>query len=102
MADTTKKASTGDKTPAVAVGRARNTGDIDALKRIHWLAVRTAYRLMKNAGTYQEQLSAVHAINQSSGSYVKLLETTDLKDEIGRLRTEISEMKREGGLKKVV
>lgn len=83
------------------MGRARKTGDIDALRRIHWLAVRTSYRLMKAAETYQEQLSAVHAINQASGSYLKLLEQTDLKEELEALRAEITELKQAEGMRKV-
>lgn len=56
---------------------------------------------MKAAETYQEQLSAVHAINQASGSYLKLLEQTDLKEELEALRAEITELKQAEGMRKV-
>lgn len=103
MADEKKAGKTGGKTPGVSVGRARRTGDIDALKRVHWLAVRTAYRLMKAEGvTFQEQLSAIHAINQASGSYVKLLEQTDVKNELETMRKKLVELAGSEGMRKVV
>jgi hypothetical protein len=94
MADEKKAGSTRQKTPGVRVGRARKTGDIDALKRIHWLALRTAYRLMKSEGvTLFDQLSAVLAINQASGSFSKPLEQTDLKNELEAQRKELAELR---------
>lgn len=103
MAEDNKSGSTRQKTPGVSVGRARKTGDIDALKRVHWLAVRTAYRLMKAEGaTFQEQLSAIHAINQASGSYVKLLEQTDVKNELETMRKKLTDLAGSEGMRKVV
>lgn len=102
MADNGKKQQTGERTPAAKVSRARNTGDLDALRRMHWLAVRTAYRAMKAAQTLDEQLSCIHALNQASGSYSKLLEKTDVAAELAEMRKELDELRKAPELRKVV
>lgn len=102
MADNTKNNGTGEKTPAAKVGRARNTGDIDALKAMHWLAVRTAYRNMKAARTLDEQLSCIHALNQASGSYSRLLEKSDLKTRIEQVEAKLKEVSQSRGLRKAI
>ena len=88
--------------PGIRVPRVRRVGDIDALREKHWSAVTTAWRLMKQEGaTVQQQLSAIHALNQASGAYVKLLEQTDLKRELEALREELLQLRKSEGLRKV-
>ena len=102
MARPRKAESSREKTPGVKVPRIRRTGDLDALRARHWAAIATAYRLMKAPGaSFQEQLSAIHALNQSSGSYVKLLEATDITNELAKMRSELSELRQTDTLRKV-
>ena len=103
MSDEKKPAKTREKTPGVKVPRVRKPGDIRQLRLRHWTAIVVAWRLMKAEGaTYAEQLSAIHALNQASGAYVKLLEQTDLKNELEKLRAELAELRQSEGLRKVV
>ncbi len=97
-----KLSQNGQETPGVKVPRTRNVGDIDALRAIHWAALKTAWRLMKREGiTHAQQLSAIHCINQASGSYVKLLEQTDLTKQLESIKKELTELKKDAGMRVV-
>lgn len=101
MPDKEKVDATGEELPAVKVGRARQTGDLTAVKRIQWLALRTAYRRMKAAKTFDQQGKVIYEVIRSGEAYVKLLEQTDLAAELEALRKELHELRQSEGLKKV-
>ncbi|GMQ82817.1 MAG: hypothetical protein BMS9Abin05_2280 [Rhodothermia bacterium] len=102
MEDRSKSNLNGQHVPGVKVPRTRKVGDIDALRAIHWSALKTAWRLMKREGiTHAQQLSAIHAINQASGSYVKLLEQTDLTKQLESIKKELTELKQDASMRMV-
>lgn len=98
-----KSASDEPRTPIAKVPRTRKVGDAAALRSMDWAILRTAYRAVKVAATFSEQMSALHAYNQLSGGYKKTLEVTALTDEISALRAELAELKTaDTDLRKVV
>lgn len=94
--------SNGQETPGIRVPRVRKSGNIDELKARHWAAIVVASRLLKVEGaSYSQQLSAIHAIVQASGSYARLLETTDLARQLTAIQKELTELKQDASMRMV-
>lgn len=98
--------------------RTRKPGDLPALQRVLWRAVRTAERLLEEAVTREQtvrafvadregvpsleslqageaersmQLRAIHAISQCSGQYSKLLEIGEHEARLAALEQALAE-----------
>jgi hypothetical protein len=65
--------------------RPRKPGDLAALQRMLWRALRTAERILEEAEEPELQLRAIHAISQTGGQYLKLLETGEFEVRIAAL-----------------
>ena len=57
----------------------RKPGDIHAVMRLLWRALKTAEVILDEADADEMKLRAVHAISQASGQYAKLLEIGELE-----------------------
>ena len=91
-----------DPRPAVKLRQIRKAGDLRTLKRKMWRAVLSAEDiLMSPLVSTDQQLRAVHALVQAGGSYAKLLEATDLQEQLDTLKQEISQLKGKIPLRKV-
>ena len=102
MPEQQKSSRNGQETQGVRATRVRKSGNIDELKARHWAAIVVAGKLLKAEGaSYSQQLSAIHAIVQASGSYARLLETTDLARQLTAIQKELKELKKDAGMRMV-
>ena len=93
-----------DGAPAVKLRRIRirKPGDLATLKKKMWLAVLSAQTILTSPDvTPDQQLRAVHALVQAGGAYAKLLETTDLQEQLEVLKAEMAHLKGQIPLRKV-
>ena len=66
----------------------RKPGDIHAVMRLLWRALKTAEDILDEAEEPELTLRAIHAISQASGQYAKLLEIGELEARIAALEAE--------------
>ena len=93
-----------DGVPAVKPRRKhiRKPGDLGTLKKKMWLAVVSAQDILTSDHVSTDQrLRAVHALVQAGGAYLKLLETSDLQEQLDHLKTEMANLKAQMPLRKV-
>jgi|GEM_PF-4580440 len=82
--------------------RIRKLGTLEDAQKELWRAVTYVRDVMSQDYLEVEVLlRAVHAHVQAVSAYVKVLEKTDLKEEIEALKAEIAAIKKGQGLKKV-
>ena len=99
-----KSSKDNDGAPPVKLRRIRirKPGDLAALQKKMWLAVLSAQTILTSPDvTPDQQLRAVHALVQAGGSYAKLLEATDLQEQLDTLKQEVAHLKGQMPLRKV-
>ena len=91
-----------EQTTAVKLRQIRKAGDLRTLKRKMWRAVLSAEDILTSPlVSTDQQLRAVHALVQAGGAYGKLLEATDLQEQLDTLKQEIAQLKGKIPLRKV-
>jgi hypothetical protein len=66
--------------------RAHKPGDLQAILKILWTAIRDAEALLYTAGDDADlRLRCLHALSQSCGQYAKLLEIGELESRLAAL-----------------
>ncbi len=97
-----KPSKTNDQTQAVKLRQIRKPGGLQTLKKKMWRAVLNAEDILTSPHvTPDQQLRAVHALIQAGGAYAKLLETTDLQEQLDTLKAEMASLKGQIPLRKV-
>lgn len=92
-----------DVTPGVSLKKRYKPGDAYKLRQRLWRAVDSAERLLYADGiSFDEQIRAVHALVQAAGAYAKILETTELQEQIDALKEELETLRESPALRKVV
>ncbi len=90
------------KTPPVRLRQIRKPGDLASLKKKMWRAVLSAEDILTSpAISPDQQLRAVHALVQAGGAYAKLLEATDLQEQLDTLKAEVAHLRGQMPLRKV-
>ncbi len=97
-----KPSKDNEQTTAVKLRQIRKPGSLQTLKKKMWRAVLNAEDILTSAHVSpDQQLRAVHALIQAGGAYLKLLETTDLQEQLDLLKAEMSSLKTQIPLRKV-
>ena len=92
-----------DVTPGVSLKKAYKPGDAYRLRQKLWRAVEAAERMLYADGiSFNEQIRAIHAMVQAAATYSKILETTELQEQIDALKDELAALREGVKLRKVV
>ncbi len=97
-----KPSKSNDQRPPVKLRQIRKPGDLASLKKKMWRAVLSAEDILTSpAISPDQQLRAVHALVQAGGAYAKLLEATDLQEQLDTLKQEVAHLRGQMPLRKV-
>lgn len=100
MAKTTKKDG---KSTNIRVPRIRKTGDLDDLRRYTWQVLHMCYTVLRSdEASLEDKRQFGHLLSQTAGQYGKLLEATDLYEQLESIKVELAELRNSEGLRKVV
>jgi len=75
----------------IAKKRARKPGDLSQVLRMLWQALLEAEEVLLESDNAEWTLKAVHAISQSAGQYVKLLEVGELEARLAAVEQAMKE-----------
>ena len=90
------------KTPGILLKRCNKPGDLRKLQQKLWRAVVASEALLLADGVnFDDQVRAIHALVQAGGAYAKLLEATDLQEQLDTLKQEVAHLRGQMPLRKV-
>ncbi len=97
-----KPSKDNEQTTAVKLRQIRKPGSLQTLRKKMWRAVLNAEDILTSPDVSpDQQLRAVHALVQAGGAYGKLLEATDMQEQLDTLKAELAQLKGQMPLRKV-
>jgi len=79
-----------DSQDGIRIRRIRKPGGALTVQRKMWQAVLAAEDLlMSPKATFDDQIRAVHALQQAASAYARLLEVVDLQEQVDAMQTQI-------------
>ena len=97
-----KPSKDNDQAPTVRLRQIRKPGSLQTLKKKMWRAVLNAEDILASPHvSVDQQLRAINTLVQAGGAYGKLLEATDLQEQLDTLKAEVAHLRGQMPLRKV-
>lgn len=100
MANSTKETI---RKAGLRIPKVRKSGDLSDLQRRLWQTIEMCWTVIRSEKTtLEEKRQFGHLLGQTAGSYTRLCETLNLKDELESIKKELEDLRKVDGLRKVV